>query len=123
MPTSDGLEERLRRELDAKIAFVQSAPCRPTEPLIQQKIKEFGQKSHEWIETIKQARYEYINLIQDRADLVKAGRSSPLSHQDSAALQDTPGSDERAPGSPAVVHHCARMVRDLGGCGRSQRDG
>ncbi|KAK6743239.1 hypothetical protein RB195_010474 [Necator americanus] len=70
MSTSDDLEKRLKKELKRKIAFVESAPARPSQQLIQEKIQHYGSISHEWIGAIKQARYEFVNLVADKEALI-----------------------------------------------------
>ncbi|ETN76254.1 hypothetical protein NECAME_11792 [Necator americanus] len=70
MSTSDDLEKRLKKEPKRKIAFVESAPARPSQQLIQEKIQHYGSISHEWIGAIKQARYEFVNLVADKEALI-----------------------------------------------------
>ncbi|VDP10436.1 unnamed protein product [Heligmosomoides polygyrus] len=44
--SSEELEERLKRELLRKISFVERSTARPTEPVIQQRLRFYGEKCH-----------------------------------------------------------------------------
>ncbi|VDP09437.1 unnamed protein product, partial [Heligmosomoides polygyrus] len=67
--SSEELEERLKRELLRKISFVERSTARPTEPVIQQRLRFYGEKCHEACSIIRQARYEYASLMHNKKDL------------------------------------------------------
>ncbi|KAK6018375.1 hypothetical protein OSTOST_16045 [Ostertagia ostertagi] len=70
MSTSANLENRLRKELRRKIAIVESSQARPTEELVQQRIRYYGTKCHEARMTLQQARYEYAAIMTDKQELL-----------------------------------------------------
>ncbi|EYC44531.1 hypothetical protein Y032_0458g1824 [Ancylostoma ceylanicum] len=70
MPISDELVKRLQKELRKKLEIVTSSPGRPSEKTIQERIKFFGDRCHEWTATVRHARYEYVGLTQDRKFLL-----------------------------------------------------
>ncbi|VDL64515.1 unnamed protein product [Nippostrongylus brasiliensis] len=67
MSHSEDLERRLKRELKRKITIVESSRTRPTEAMIQERLRKYGDACFEAEETIQQARYEYANLLQDKS--------------------------------------------------------
>ncbi|XGW23022.1 hypothetical protein V3C99_005343, partial [Haemonchus contortus] len=69
MPSSDHLENRLRKELYRKISIVESSHARPSEGLIQERIRYYGNKCYEANQMIQQARYEYAALRSDKEHL------------------------------------------------------
>lgn len=66
MPLSSELEERLCNELRRKIEIVRNSPGHPSEKTVQDRIQWLGDQCYEWLPTIRQARYEYVNLMHDR---------------------------------------------------------
>ncbi|PIO69879.1 hypothetical protein TELCIR_08288 [Teladorsagia circumcincta] len=70
MSTSANLENRLRKELRRKIAIVESSQARPTEGLVQQRIRCYGTRCHEARMTLQQARYEYAAIMTDKQELL-----------------------------------------------------
>ncbi|KAK5984356.1 hypothetical protein GCK32_006032 [Trichostrongylus colubriformis] len=69
MPTSEDLEVRLKHDLSWKIAIVDSSQARPSEQLIQHRLRYYGTQCHDASSMILQARYEYASLMRDKLNL------------------------------------------------------
>ncbi|VDO89916.1 unnamed protein product [Heligmosomoides polygyrus] len=69
MSHSEDLERRLKKELKRNITIVESSRSRPTEAMIQQRIRQYGDACFDAEDTIRQARYQYGNPRQDRPDI------------------------------------------------------
>lgn len=72
MDSSDDLERRLQRELKEKLRFLEHAPARPSEAMVQQRLKESGNKCFEATEIIEKAQREFVNLMTSQDEFLKA---------------------------------------------------
>ncbi|KAK5976260.1 hypothetical protein GCK32_010722 [Trichostrongylus colubriformis] len=64
-------EKRLQKELRKKIEIVQTAPGRPSEKLIQGKLKYYGDKCYDINDILNDYQNEFINLMADRDTILK----------------------------------------------------
>ncbi|KAK5964181.1 hypothetical protein GCK32_020221, partial [Trichostrongylus colubriformis] len=64
-------EKRLQQELRKKIEIVQTAPGRPSEKLIQGKLKHYGDKCYDINDILNDYQNEFISLMADRDTILK----------------------------------------------------
>ncbi|VDL70799.1 unnamed protein product [Nippostrongylus brasiliensis] len=71
MDPRDEWEQCIERELRRKLEIVEETPVRPTEKLIQQKLKHFGNKCHDAWDVIETSQREFTNMMHSYDEFLK----------------------------------------------------